>query len=85
MILLKITNPTDLVSEKAGKLFANITPEQIDEKIVESQLIKQMLEQLAVEGLEGQIYSVRGIEIKEDELILNNRFKVRSRQNFSPK
>ena len=46
MILLKITNASDVVASKAGKLFEKMTPEMIDQKLVESQVIQQMIDQL---------------------------------------
>ena len=33
----------------------------IDQKLVESQVIQQMIEQLQLEGLKGQISSVKGL------------------------
>ena len=82
MILLKITNASDVVASKAGKLFEKITPEMIDQKLVESQVIQQMIEQLQSEGLQGQISSVKGIDISEDTLVTKSSFKVRSIKAF---
>ena len=82
MILLKITNASDVVASKAGKLFEKITPEMIDQKLVESQVIQQMIEQLQLEGLKGQISSVKGIDISEDTLVTKSSFKVRSTKLF---
>ena len=82
MILLKITNASDVVASKAGKLFEKITPDMIDQKLVESQVIQQMIDQLKLEGLKGQISSVKGLDISEDTLITNSSFKVRSSRTF---
>ena len=82
MILLKITNASDVVASKAGKLFEKMTPDMIDQKLVESQVIQQMIEQLELEGLKGQISSVKGLDIKEDTLLTTNNFKVRSTKTF---
>ena len=82
MILLKITNASDVVASKAGKLFEKMTPEMIDQKLVESQVIQQMIDQLQLEGLKGEISSVRGIDIVEDTLTTNSSFKVRSTKIF---
>ena len=82
MILLKITNASDVVASKAGKLFEKMTPDMIDQKLVESQVIQQMIEQLELEGLKGQISSVKGLDIKEDTLLTTNNFKVRSTKVF---
>ena len=82
MILLKITNASDVVASKAGKLFEKMTPEMIDQKLVESQVIQQMIEQLKLEGLEGQISSVKGLDVSEDVLITKSSFKVRTTKTF---
>ena len=82
MILLKITNASDVVASKAGKLFEKMTPEMIDQKLVESQVIQQMIEQLQLEGLEGEISSVKGLDLSEDSLVTKSSFKVRSTKNF---
>ena len=82
MILLKITNASDVVASKAGKIFEKMTPEMIDQKLVESQVIQQMIEQLQLEGLEGQISSVKGLDLNDDNLITKSGFKVRSTKNF---
>ena len=82
MILLKITNASDVVASKAGKLFEKMTPEMIDQKLVESQVIQQMIEQLQLEGLRGQISSVKGLDINEDTLTTKSSFKVRSTRSF---
>jgi len=82
MILLKITNASDVVASKAGKFFEKMTPENIDQKLVESQVIQQMIEQLQLEGLKGEISSVKGLDICEDAMTTKSSFKVRSTQNF---
>tara|TARA_Y100001968_G_scaffold20805_1_gene16353 strand:+ start:786 stop:1034 length:249 start_codon:yes stop_codon:yes gene_type:complete len=82
MILLKITNASDIVASKAGKLFEKMTPELIDQKLVESQVIQQMIDQLQLEGLKGQISSVKGLDIIDDKLITKNSFKIRTTNTF---
>ena len=82
MILLEITNASDVVASKAGKLFEKMTPEMIDQKLVESQVIQQMIDQLQLEGLEGKISSVIGLDIIDDTLITKSSFKVRNTKSF---
>ena len=82
MILLEITNASDIVASKAGKLFERMTPEMIDQKLVESQVIQQMIDQLQSEGLKGHISSVKGLDISGDNLITKNSFKIRSTKTF---
>ena len=82
MILLKITNASDVVASKAGKVFEKMTPDMIDQKLVENQVIQQMIEQLQLEGLKGQISSVKGLDISEDRMITKSSFKVRTTKTF---
>ena len=82
MILLKITNASDVVASKAVKIFEKMTPDQIDQKLVESQVIQQMIEQLQLEGLKGQISSVKGLDVSEDTLMTKSTFKIRSTKTF---
>ena len=82
MILIEITNASDVVASKAGKLFEKITPEMIDQKLVESQVIQQMIEQLQLEGLKGQISSVKGLDVSENTLVTRSSFKVRTTKTF---
>tara|TARA_Y100001968_G_scaffold321969_1_gene357282 strand:- start:320 stop:568 length:249 start_codon:yes stop_codon:yes gene_type:complete len=82
MILLKITNASDVVASKAGKLFEKMTPEMIDQKLVESQVVQQMIDQLQQEGLKGEISSVKGLEIIDDNLITKSSFKIRTTRTF---
>ena len=64
MILLKITNASEVVKAKAGKLFEKMTPDRIDQKLVEDQVIQSMIEQLTLEGLKGEISSVKLLELQ---------------------
>ena len=82
MILLKITNASDVVASKAGKLFEKMTPEMIDQKLVESQVIQQMIEQLQLEGLKGEISSVKGLDINNDSMTTKSSFKIRTTRTF---
>ena len=82
MILLEITNASDVVASKAGKLFEKMTPDIVDQKLVESQVIQQMIDQLQSEGLKGHISSVKGLDICDDTLITKNTFKIRSTKSF---
>ena len=82
MILVKITNSTEVVASKTHKLFAKVTPEKIDENLVDAEVIKQMGSDLASFGLKGEISIVRGIEVDEDKLVTRKGFVVKKRQPF---
>ena len=82
MILLKITNASEVVKAKAGKLFEKITPDRIDQKLVEAQVIQSMIEQLTLEGLKGEISSVKGLELHGTSLLTKSSFVVKETQTF---
>ena len=82
MILLRITNSSEVVKAKAGKLFEKITPDRIDERLVESQVIQTMIEQLKSEGLKGEISSVKGLEIEGSSLLTKSSFLIRETKSF---
>ena len=82
MILLRITNASEVVKAKAGKLFEKITPDAIDEKLVEDQVIQIMIEQFKLEGIKGEVSSVKGLEIEATSLITKSSFVVRETKNF---
>ena len=82
MILVIITNSTEIVASKTHKLFAKVTPEKIDENLVESEVIKQMSSDLASFGLKGEISIVKGIDIEEETLVTKKGFVVKKSQRF---
>ncbi len=82
MILVKITNSTEVVASKTHKLFAKVTPENIDENLVEAEVIKQMSNDLASFGLKGEISIIKGIEVDKDTLITKRGFVVKKSQRF---
>ncbi len=82
MILVKITNSTEVVASRTHKLFAKVTPEKIDENWVEAEVIKQMGSDLAAFGLKGEISIIKGIEVEEGTLVTKKGFTVRKRQQF---
>ena len=82
MILLKITNASEVVKAKAGKLFEKITPDRIDQKLVEAQVIQSMIEQLTLEGLQGEISSVKGLELQGTSLLTKSSFVVKETKTF---
>ena len=82
MILVKITNSTEVVASKTDKLFARVTPEKFDANLVESEVIKQMGSDLASFGLKGEISIVKGIDVEEETLITKKGFMVKKSQKF---
>ena len=82
MILLRISNSSEVVKAKAGKLFEKFTPDRIDEKLVEAQVMQTMIEQLRLEGLQGEISSVKGLEIQGKSMVTKSSFVIRETKSF---
>ena len=81
-IYLKITNPTEVVKKKTSKWLTDITPERIDRKLVEDEVIKGIIEQLTLEGIQGEISAINGFDVKNSTLITKNDFVIRKTKTF---
>ena len=81
-IYLNITNSTEIVKKKTSKWLSDITPERIDRKLVEDEVIKGIIEQLTLEGIQGEISAVSGFELKDSSLITKNNFVIRKTKKF---
>ena len=81
-IYLKITNPTEVVKKKTSKWLTDITPERIDRKLVEDEVIKGIIEQLTLEGIKGEISAINGFEVNESSVITKNNFVIRKTKTF---
>ena len=84
MIAFKITNASEVVASKAGKIFEKLTPEKIDQNLVESQVVQQLIEQLTIEGLKGEIFVLNGIDIDSNNLSVGKGFSVKEIKKFPP-
>jgi hypothetical protein len=82
MIVLKITNASEVVASKLGKFLESLTPDGLDESTVEDIVVKKLMENLAQEGLKGEVASVRGLELENSKLVLNEGLHVRRHQTF---
>ncbi len=80
-IYLKITNPTEVVKKKTSKWLTDITPERIDRKLVEDEVIKGII-QLTLEGIKGEISAINGFEVNETSVITKNNFVIRKTKTF---
>ena len=81
-IYLKITNSTEVVKQKTPKWLSDITPQRIDRKLVEDEVIKGIIEQLTLEGIEGEISAISGFDVKDSTLITKNNFIIRKTKAF---
>ena len=82
MIVLKISNASEVVASKVGRFLESLTPDSVDHAAVEDQVIKKMVENLAAEGLKGEIASINGLDINGDELLIAEGLKVRRHSSF---
>ncbi|MEI7664687.1 MAG: hypothetical protein WCI65_01390 [Synechococcaceae cyanobacterium ELA263] len=82
MIVLKITNASEFMAAKVGKFLESLTPDAFDQTTVEDILMRKLIENLQAQGLEGEIAAVNGLDLKDKELILQDKLHVRSKQNF---
>lgn len=82
MIILKITNASDVVAAKLGKFLESLTPDLLDQTAVENELIKQLVINLKAEGLNGELAAVSGMELSDGKLEVHEGLKVRKHQAF---
>ena len=75
MIVLKISNSSEVVASKVGKFLEFLTPDSIDQSTVEDQVIKKLIENLAAEGIKGEIAAVQGIDLDGQDLKLHDLFE----------
>mgnify|MGYP006276638931 FL=1 len=82
MLVLKITNASEVVAAKIGRFLEALTPDLLDEKSVEDVLIKELIKNLSAEGLKGEVAAVRGLELHEHGLEVEDGLHVRRRESF---
>ena len=82
MILLKITNASEVVASKVGKFLESLTPDGLDETTVEDIVVSKLLENLQAEGLKGEVLAVKGLDTEGGELLIHEQMRVRKRHTF---
>ncbi|APD47418.1 hypothetical protein KQ302_04935 [Synechococcus sp. CS-602] len=82
MIVLKITNASDVVAGKIGKFLESLTPDAFDQITIEDIVVKKLVENLQQEGLKGEVASIQGIDLVEANLVLEESTMVRRHQHF---
>ena len=82
MLVLKITNARELVSAKLGRFLEALTPDALDQKTVEDILIKELIKNLAAEGLKGALAAVQGLDLEEKTLLVGDGLHVRRHESF---
>jgi hypothetical protein len=82
MILLKISNASELVASKIGKFLESLTPDSLDQTTVEDAVIGKLIENLRAEGIKGEVAAVRGVDLDSSQLVLDGTAKVRRHDQF---
>jgi len=77
VIVLKISNASDLVASKVGRFLEMLTPDGLDEAKVEEEVIKKLVENLRAEGIRGSVASVKGLDLSSDGLQLKTDLHMR--------
>jgi hypothetical protein len=82
MILLKISNSSEVVASKIGRLLERFTPDALDQSKVEDVLIGKLIENLRAEGLSGEVAAVRGLDLKDGCIEMGSATKLRRHEHF---
>ena len=82
MIVLKISNASEVMASKLGKFLESLTPDSLDQSTIEDIVIKKLVENLKAEGLKGEVASVRGLDLDGKELVVHDGLNVRRHQAF---
>jgi hypothetical protein len=82
MIVLKISNASEVMASKLGKFLESLTPEGLDQSTIEDIVLKKLVQNLQAEGLKGEVASVRGLELDGKDLSVHDGLHVRRHQAF---
>jgi hypothetical protein len=82
MIVLKISNASEVVASKLGKFLESLTPDSLDQSTIEDVLLKKLVENLQAQGLKGEVASVRGLDLDGKEVVVHDGLHVRRHQAF---
>ncbi|MCP9804913.1 hypothetical protein KBY71_00080 [Cyanobium sp. T1B-Tous] len=82
MIVLKITNASEVMASKLGKFLESLTPEGLDQSTIEDIVLKKLVQNLQAEGLKGEVASVRGLDLDGKDLNIHDGLHVRRHQAF---
>ena len=82
MLVLKITNASEILASKVGKFLESLTPDGFDQVTVEDIVVRKLIENLAAEGLHGEVAAVNGLDLQGSELVIQKHLNVRSHRPF---
>jgi hypothetical protein len=82
MIVLKITNASEVMASNIGKFLERLTPDSFDNHKIEDIVIERLVQSLMSEGIRGEVASIDGVDLHEKELLIHNKLKVRNCKQF---
>jgi len=82
MIVLKITNASDLVAANIGKFLERLTPDAFDQIKVEDIVIDRLVENLKAEGIRGEVAAFNGLDLNDENLVIHDHLKLRRRKTI---
>jgi len=82
MIVLKITNASEVMASKVGKFLESLTPDGFDQATIEDIVLRKLVENLAAEGLRGEVAAVSGLDLHGNELVIHQQMHVRNHRPF---
>lgn len=82
MILLKISNSSEVVASKVGKFLESLTPDGMDQTTVEDIVVGKLIENLRAEGIKGEVAAVKGMELEQAEIVMHDAMRVRRHERF---
>lgn len=82
MIVLKISNASEIMAAKVGKFLESLTPDGFDQATVEDVVLKKLIENLSAEGLHGEVAAVQGMDLNGADLVMHQQMHVRSHRSF---
>jgi hypothetical protein len=71
-----------VLASKVGKFLESLTPDGFDQVTVEDIVIRKLIENLAAEGLRGEVAAVSGLDLNGQELVIQKQMHVRSNRPF---
>jgi hypothetical protein len=82
MIVLKISNASEVVAAKVGKFLESLTPDGFDLTKVEDEVLTRLIQNLGAEGIHGEVAAVKGLDLQGSDLQVNDNMHVRSHRSF---
>ncbi len=82
MIVLKITNASDVVAANIGRFLERLTPDGYDQTKVEDIVIDRLVANLKAEGIRGEVAAFKGLDLNDDDLVIHDHLKLRRRKTI---